>query len=209
MCIPTLLMSVWMALENGAQSPAALPEERNGLLEVEAESFSGQEKTGKRKWVIQSAPDSSHAGTASGGAYIEVLPDTRRTHDDALIHGENFANQGGTLAVVHYRVRITTVGRYHVWVRAYSTGTEDNGVHVGLDGKWPETGARMQWCEGKNSWRWESSQRTEQKHCGEPGKIWLDIEQAGEHTISFSMREDGFEIDKWLISRDATFRPEH
>jgi len=39
-------------------------------------------------------------------------------------------------------------------------------------------------------------------HCGEPYEIYLDIEQPGLHTIEFSMREDGFEFDKWLMATD-------
>ena len=31
---------------------------------------------------------------------------------------------------------------------------------MGLDGKWPKSGQRLQWCEGKRSWQWESKQRT-------------------------------------------------
>ena len=50
---------------------------------------------------------------------------------------------------------------------------------------------------------------TEAEHCGEPYKIYLDIEQSGLHTIEFSMREDGFEFDKWLMTQDRNFaRPE-
>ncbi len=75
-------------------------------------------------------------------------------------------------------------------------------MHVGIDGDWPASGQRMQWCTGKQSWHWESKQRTEQEHCGEPYKIYLDIEQPGEHTIAFSMREDGFEFDKWMMTTD-------
>jgi hypothetical protein len=126
-----------------------------------------------------------------------------------LIHGENFSNQPGKLAILVYPVHFNTTGRYYVWVRAYSTGSEDNGIHVGLDGTWPESGRRLQWCEAKNSWRGESMQRTEAEHCGEPYKIYLDIEQPGLHTIEFSMREDGFEFDKWLMTKDRNFaRPE-
>jgi hypothetical protein len=189
-------------------------EERNGLVAVEAEHFFAQEKTGKRQWYLVNeknapsvAPDSdaSHAAKASGNAYLEALPDTRRTHDDKLIHGENFSNVPGEMAVLHYRVYFHTPGRYYVWARAYSTGAEDNSIHVGLDGVWPESGARMQWCEGKNTWRWESKQRTAQNHCGEPGRIYLDIATPGLHTISFSMREDGFEFDQWRMTMDANF----
>ncbi|MCR9294214.1 MAG: DUF5060 domain-containing protein, partial [bacterium] len=88
----------------------------------------------------------------------------------------------------------------YVWVRAYSSGSEDNGLHVGIDGTWPESGQRMQWCEGKNSWWWESKQRTASEHCGVPYEIYVDVEEPGLHQIHFSMREDGFEFDKWLMT---------
>jgi hypothetical protein len=184
---------MWFLLLLLAAPP--VPAEADGRIEVEAESFVSQEKSDVRKWLVRSTIPG-----ASGGAHIEVLPDTRRTHGDKLIHGENFSNKPGEMAIVSYRVRVARPGRYYVWVRAYSTGTEDNGIHVGLNGLWPETGARMQWCEGKNTWRWQSSQRTEKNHCGEPGAIWLDIPSSGEHTVSFSMREDGFRMDKFLLT---------
>ncbi|MBL7189325.1 MAG: DUF5060 domain-containing protein [Phycisphaerae bacterium] len=197
---------------------ARIFEETGGLVAVEAEHFAVQTETQMRKWYVTTAAqtpdvspdgDESHADSASGGGYIEILPDTRRNHSMKLINGENFSNQPGKLAVLVYPVRFKTPGRYYVWVRAYSTGSEDNGLHVGLDGTWPESGQRLQWCEGKESWRWESKQRTEAEHCGEPYKIYLDIDSVGLHTIEFSMREDGFEFDKWLMTKDRGFtRPE-
>ena len=45
-------------------------------------------------------------------------------------------------------------------------------------------------------------QRTERVHTGVKYKSYLDIEKQGLHTIMFSMREDGFELDKWLLSTD-------
>ena len=190
--------------------------EREGLVKVEAEDFVTQEKDEVRKWHLTTeektpdiAPDGdeNHAAEASGKAYIEILPDTRRTHDDQLIRGENFSNEPGRLAVISYPVRFETPGRYYVWVRAYSTGTEDNGIHVGLNGEWPESGQRMQWCDGKHSFRWESKQRTQEKHCGEPYKIYLDIPAPGVHVVSFSMREDGFEFDCWLMTQERDYQP--
>lgn len=189
--------------------------EQNGIVAVEAEHFVKQTQTDVRQWYRATADetptvkpdgDPSHVGGASGGAYLEILPDTRRTHGDKLIRGENFSPKPGKLAVLHYRVHFSTAGRYYVWVRAHSTGSEDNGLHVGIDGTWPASGQRLQWCEGKRMWRWESKQRTEKVHCGEPHKIFIDVEEAGEHTISFSMREDGFEFDKWLMTQDRNFK---
>ena len=78
-------------------------------IAVEAESFISQERTEKRRWYVTSkseAPEVSpdgdppHFGGASGGAYLEILPDTRRTHDDKLIAGENFSNKPGEMAVL-------------------------------------------------------------------------------------------------------------
>ena len=194
--------------------------ESDGIVAAEAESFYGQSKDEVRRFyhVSQNSTaslqnltdgDPPHLDGSSANAYLEILPDTRRTHADKLIHGENFMPRPGEMAIVSYRVRIKNPGRYYVWVRAYSTGSEDNGLHVGLNGDWPASGQRLQWCQGKNSWRWESKQRTEKNHCGEPHKIFLDIEKPGDHIVSFSMREDGFEFDKWFMTKDRDFvRPE-
>ena len=169
----------------------------NGIIAVEAEHFYSQEKNLRRQWYsqtldssqdIQPDLDSNHSTTASNEAYLEILPDTRVTHNDSLVHGVSFSDIPGILGIISYKVNFNKSGRYYVWVRAYSSGTEDNGIHVGIDGTWPKTSKKMQWCDGKNSWYWESKQRTDANHCGEPYKIFLDVKEHGVHTISFSMR---------------------
>lgn len=184
--------------------------EKDGIVAVEAEHFFKQTNDEIRSWKITNAetshqlqdPDPAHFAGAGNKSYIEVLPDTRTNHDEKLIHGENFSNEPGVMAIVHYKVYFNNPGKYYVWVRAYSTGTEDNGIHVGMNGDWPESGQRMQWCEGKNEWTWASKQRTEEEHCGVEKLIYLEIPEKGKHTISFSMREDGFEFDKFILSKD-------
>ena len=124
-------------------------EEVGGVLAVEAEDFYKQTLTDVRSWhrftpdeqpKVEPDGDPPHLANASGDAYLEILPDTRRTHGDKLIGGENFINEPGKMAVLHYKVYFNTPGKYFVWARIYSTGTEDNGMHVGIDGTWPETG---------------------------------------------------------------------
>jgi hypothetical protein len=148
--------------------------------------------------------DPPHVAGASGGAYLEILPDTRATHGDKLIQGENFTDKPGVMAVLHYKVNINTPGRYYVWVRSFSTGSEDNGVHVGLNGQWPESGQRWQTVQ-KQKWAWDCKQRTQEVHTGVPMQLFLDIEKAGEHEIMFSMREDGFEMDKFVLASNQEF----
>lgn len=188
-------------------------EERDGLVAVEAEHYFKQTHTDVRRWYLttpRTVPavdpdgDPPHLEGAGGGAYLEILPDTRRTHDDPLVPGQNFSNEPGRMAVLHYRLYFHTPGRYYVWGRTYSTTTEDNGLHVGLDGEWPESGRRMQWT-AKNVWYWDSKQRTAEVHTGVPHQLYLDVKKAGLHTVMFSMREDGFEFDRWLMTTRREF----
>jgi hypothetical protein len=190
--------------------------ETDGVLAIEAEHFHKQTLADKRAWHITSVKvtpavepdgDPAHVAGASGGAYVECLPDTRRSHDDKLIIGENFTNKGGEMAVLSYKVRVNSPGRYYVWVRAYSTTTEDNGLHFGLDGLWPESGARWQTVQ-KNGWKWDCKQRTEAVHVGVPMQLWLDIDKAGDHEVLMSMREDGIEVDKFVLAKDREWKPE-
>jgi hypothetical protein len=185
-------------------------EEVDGVVAVEAEHYQRQSLDDIRRWYrftpehqpdIEPDGDPAHLAGASGGAYLEALPDTRRTHGDRLIRGENFSNQPGRMAVLTYRVKFNTPGRYYVWARIYSTTTEDNGLHVGIDGAWPASGQRMQWT-AKHRWAWGSKQRTAEVHTGVPHQLYLDVEEPGEHRILFSMREDGTEFDKWMMTRE-------
>lgn len=197
-------------------SESVIFEEKSGIVAVEAEFFYKQSKTDVRQWYRASKfeeakvgrdADTLHVYGASNNAYIEVLPDTRITHDDALVKGNNFSDVPGAVATVHYKVKFNSPGRYYVWARVFSTGSEDNGIHVGLNDEWPESGQRMQWCEGKNKWTWASKQRTKEIHCGIPHDIYLDIKNPGVHDIQFSMREDGFEFDKFILTTDKFYIP--
>jgi hypothetical protein len=192
-------------------------EEKVGLVAIEAEFFYKQTKTEVRAWYRSSKNEEPQAGRdedtlhvygASNNAYLEILPDTRVTHGDELVRGGNFSDIPGIMATVHYKVKFNNPGRYYVWARAHSTGGEDNGVHVGLNGKWPENGQRIQWCDGRGSWMWSSKQRTPEEHCGVPYTIYLDIDKAGIHDVQFSMREDGFEFDKFVLTKDRFYKPE-
>ncbi|MEM9881298.1 MAG: hypothetical protein AAF800_00070 [Planctomycetota bacterium] len=211
-CVLWGLVTLTAAHPAAAETAAPRPVERDGVLAVEAEAYDRQTLTDVRAWYrVDAATDPAslprpdgdppHLEDASGGAYLEILPDTRRTHDDPLVGGENITGPG-KLAVLEYDVAFTTPGRYYVWARVFSTGSEDNGMHVGLDDDWPGSGRRMQWCKDKHTWRWEARQRVPDNHCGFPNTIYLDVAAPGPHTVKFSMREDGIEFDKWLMVRD-------
>lgn len=176
-------------------------------ISVEAEDFSQKNSlwrvfSNSSTPNVNPDPDGSHHSSASGNAYVELLPDTRVTHSDPLSTGRNFWNQPGTGPSLSYIVNIPESGRYIVFAKAYSTGTEDNGIHVGLNNNNPASGERMQWCNGKNRWTWSSAQRQSSNHCGVQRTIYLDIPSAGANTIVFSAREDGFELDKFILLKE-------
>ena len=184
-------------------------EERSGLVAVEAEYFYQQSLTGKRKWYrtsqhnahdVTSEEDSNHSLNASGKAYIEILPDTRVTHEDKLIVGENFSNEAGKMAIIHYKVKINNPGRYYVWLRAFSTGSEDNGVHVGLNGKWPDHGQRMQW---HLRHRHQLGNLARQFHHDGFGALPLRVPQRGptdhrDHAVALT-----YPLDRHVVNRAA------
>ena len=178
-------------------------------IRVEAENFSAS----SGGWTLTDSqnipnilpdPDPPHHISASGFANLELLPDRRVTHDDENIGGVTFWGDSGSGPRLEYTLDIPEPGRYLVWVKSFSTGTEDNGIHVGLNGNAIPSGDRIQWCGGKNNWTWSSAQRVDENHCGVPKTIFLDIDNAGNNNIVFYAREDGFEIDQFLLLKDTT-----
>ena len=103
---------------------------------------------------------------------------------------------------IDYLVNVPEAGRYLVYVKTYSTGLEDNGIHVGINGTTPDSGERIQTC-AKRRWVWTAAQRTSAEHCGERKKIWVDVPAAGPNKITFYAREDGFELDQFVLLKET------
>ncbi len=193
-------------------------EEVDGLLVIEAEHFYKQGNTEHRKWYLtnkDTAPDfpcdadDPHVEGASGSAYIEVLPDTRHNHDHKMVRGENFTDKPGAIATLHYKTYFNTPGRYYIWLRIYSSNSEDDAVHVGFDGEWPETSIR--WRSTINDkWGWSKKRRYPPSNPPKHGSLiaYIEVDKAGEKDLQISMREDGAELDKILLTLDENYTPE-
>ena len=117
------------------------------------------------------------------------------------------------------RVHFEQPGRYYVWGHARGLGPAANGIHLGLDGAWPEndlidpSSMRMQF---GNGWAWTQNRRGGAQHTGVGGtdevsqrdaNMWLQIDTPGVHTITWAMREDGLEFDKFILALDPEFTP--
>lgn len=182
-------------------------------ISIEAEEYISKDD----RWVMTDAstsqlpieedPDGNHSASASGGVYFELLPDVRVTHADPMGPPAAYWGQAGTGPEMSWAVNFPEAGRYYVHGRAFSTGTEDNGIHVGLDGNWPASGRMMQFCTaGTNAWKWSSAQREGGGvgACGLQKTLYLDVAAPGPATLSVSAREDGFELDRLVLIKDLS-----
>ncbi len=141
--------------------------------------------------------DDNHAATASEGAYLELLPDTRILANDPASTDSNWT-EPGTGHRVEYQVSFVTPGQYAVQTLSWSTGTEDDTVFVGVNDVWATDANLVRICSDKNQWAWSG--------CALAERAVIDIPTAGVHTVVFSGSEDGFEMDKFALTRtgDAT-----
>lgn len=177
-------------------------------------------ETADERWVLTDPttpavdpsmdPDPNHSDLAVGNTYIELLPDYRVHEDDPFIgpNGEQgLWNTPGTGPIATYIIDFPEAGRYYVHARALSTGKEDNGIHFGLDGDWPDSSKRHQFCTSGQGWKWSSRQRDsggEDNPCGVDHTSWITVDTPGTHTFALSAREDGFELDRIILIKDLS-----
>ncbi len=217
-CFAPIALSLACIVSADAQSvrsdrPRVVPDaivarETGGFVVVEAEHFFAQTHTEKRAWHITDAATTPSVGrdidppnfaTASGGASIEVLPD-EGNDGTPPVPGLSIANEPGAMAVVSWRVHFKTAGRYYIWSRAFGTDGDDNTLHYGIDGTWPDSSARSHTFGGKK-WQWAN------RHRQHKGKLFFDITTPGVHVITASMREDGCELDQFVLTTDENWSP--
>ena len=161
-------------------------------------------------------PDDDYVNyqSASGQAYMELLPDRRRYGGDADLDradengqvGGLWLNQGSGPTLT-YAVNFPEPGRYVVHVRSTGHGTEDNSVFVGINGDYPNAGP-IQVCipsAQKGNWVWKYQQRTADQHCGDVNvPAIIDVSSAGVHNVQISAREDGVEFDSFFLIKDKS-----
>ena len=204
----------WVAMVQVTIMPSALAIERSTAdyiaLVFEAED---DDSRGER-WILMNSatpeqendPDGNHSDGAVGGAYIELLPDLRVTHADPFGVPISYWGEPGTGPQASYTINFPDAGRYYAHIRAFSTGSEDNGIHLGINGSWPDSAERLQFCTAGDGWQWSGRQRDSggAGSCGVEKTIWITVPEAGEHTFMISAREDGFEADRIMLIKDLS-----
>lgn len=154
----------------------------DGLVSIEAENFSAKVAQGGRDWTP--VPQSG----SSGGA-LQVTPN----------NGGN-VNTGYTTASprLDFRVHFFRTGTHYLWTRGKGATTADDSYHAGLDGQPTPTADRLG--NFGTNWTWSRSDL-------DGGQAHLAVATAGEHTVNAWMREDGFVIDKIVITTNPFYVP--
>ncbi len=104
-----------------------------------------------------------------------------------------------------YHVDFGTTGTYYVWVRMECPSGGDDSVHAGLNGTPESYGAiglterGSTHCSSASGWAWMDAT--------DDGRVTVDVDSAGKHTVNIWMREDGTRIDKIVLTTDSSFTP--
>jgi hypothetical protein len=178
-------LSLSLAFSAAAQDEKKFVANKDGQIVIEAEHFHAKAKKDALTWELVKEP----AGFSGDGA-MEAKP------NDDVNNNEDFVTGSPRM---DYKVNFAKAGKYRVWIRGWGRGESDNSCHVGLDGKAVDGSDRMgEW--PAEEWAWLN-----ETHDGEPAI--LEVKDAGVHTLNVWMREDGFIVDKILLTLDQGYTP--
>ena len=178
----------------GTPTPAPTPPppctffEASGQLVIEAEHYANHVHPGEHSWQVHT----SRSGY-SGWGYVEAQPnnDTNyRTYEDV-----------DDSPYLEYTVFFSTPGTYYVWVRGWAANDGDNSLHAGLDGVVTDASDRIS-NFAFNQWDWSRTTLDS----GSPAAT-VYVGEAGLHVFSLFMREDGFQVDKIILTTQDGFTP--
>ena len=169
-------------------------QDATGLVVIEAENYYDATRAADgHVWFPQTARPGY-----SGTGYLQALPDSG-------------ANQGAYPALLtvsprlDFKVNFTQTGTNYVWLRGgapLADGAGDS-VHAGLDGDNPASARRIDGTPTFNiatGWNWVGNIQGDTR-------AFIVVTNAGEHTFNIWMREDGFNLDRILLTTDAAYTP--
>ncbi|MEM1142988.1 MAG: putative Ig domain-containing protein [Pseudomonadota bacterium] len=158
------------------------------VLSIEAENSTSSLVQGANRWEQRTVSD------ASGGLAMEALPDNGTNNSDSYV---------GTSPRLDYAANFVASGTHYVWVRGFGKNLGGDSVHVGLDGVGQASSRRVD-AFPEQSWSWSNQIQVS------PGVLQIatiEVDSPGVHTLNVWMREDGFRIDKIVLTTDPSFVP--
>jgi hypothetical protein len=168
-------------------------QDSTGLTAIETENYYDASRgSDGHVWV----PVSGRADN-SGSGYMAVLPDSGANYGSTDF---NTITNGPRL---DFRVNFTASGTNYLWLRGadpFGAGAGDS-VHAGIDGT--VSVVQISGAPTFNiatGWNWVGNINGDTR-------AFVIVTSAGMHTVSLWMREDGFSVDKLILTTDSAFTP--
>jgi hypothetical protein len=155
----------------------------SGIHQVvfEAEAFGASTTSASHAWNLITTP----TGFVGAGA-LQAGPNTGANNNTGYVQSS---------PRLDYYVQFTQTGTHYVWIRGYGIDGSGDSVHAGLDGVGPTTCDRINSFGASYQWRTVTM---------DGGSATLNVPTVGVHTFHLWMREDGFIVDRVVISTAAT-----
>lgn len=166
------------------QTPYAFQQEKatNALVVMEVENNALNLSQGSRTWTA------TNPSGVSGSA-LQALPNSGTTVNADYATGS---------PRLDFPVNFVSTGTHYIWVRGQGPGNGDRSVHAGLDGAVIATADRM---NGFSSgWAWS-------KNTMDSAPATITVTNPGIHIVNLWMRQDGFIVDKLLLTTNASYTP--
>lgn len=167
----------------------------DNFVVMEAENFSSNTPNGTSMW----SPTDEPADFSGDGAMMAVSDNPFASAEDAL---------SGS-AVLSYKINFVATGQHYIWAHACRmVGPSDDSYHAGLDGVIEEGGTFLTFHNTEfdnGTWGWINFKNF---NTVEPGSVYVASE--GVHELNIYIRENGFRIDKIILTPTDTneFKPE-
>jgi hypothetical protein len=156
----------------------------DGIVSMEAEHYTNNAPQGGHQWTFVTSP----IGYSDEGA-MEATPDSGTTQNT------DYAANSPRL---DFLVNFVKTGTHYVWVRGYAVDASAASCHAGLDGQEIST------CDRLNNF---GPIYMAHKGTLDGPDATFNVSTAGIHTFNIWMREDGFVIDKIVLTSNISYAP--
>ncbi len=167
--------------------PFSQDTDADGLISMEAENYHFEVPKGDHHWAIADVPSSKGA---SGDKMVQVLPNSGTN-----LAGTEIENSPR----MDFDINFVKTGTHYVWIRGWSSDSDDNSVHVGMNGNMISTADKLEF-PNTSAWEWSKSTM-------DGADAEINIPSTGVNTLNIWMREDGTRLDKIVLTANAGYVP--
>jgi len=159
------------------------PNDAAGIVSMEAENNDSTYAVNGKSW------DTISQTGQSGSGSMQALPNSGTNNSSNYINISTRAD---------FNINFTKTGTHYIWARGKGATTNDDSYHAGLDSNSVSSAANIS--SFGTGWTWS-------KTVSGGGSATVNVTSTGEHTLNIWMREDGFIIDKIVVTTSSSYTP--